>query len=219
MTYFGEDVMKKTVILNENIHGIKIIREDYVRRSKVCVRSRDGYHIHTYRFNNLEKTFDSPYVSWANLDCCNGWYYDKEYLITSVPMGKKLYAGITFSKQDYDEIEKEKYLEVIESLTDEFVTGYEIERNCNFTSYFICRKGTLRDYYNLNEVIDFYKKLGLYLNDNIIQQLTEYFSYELSDFSNEIPFDYVNPRSIAQYIITGLLLGYPLESTCSILGY
>ena len=30
-------------------------------------------------------------------------------------------------------------------------------------------------------------------------------------------FDYANPKNDAQYVITGLLLGYPLESTASCL--
>lgn len=41
------------ILLHENSQGIRIIREDAVKRSKVRVIGRMNNTIRTYRFNNL----------------------------------------------------------------------------------------------------------------------------------------------------------------------
>ena len=59
-------------LLHENSKGVKIIREDYKKRSQVKVFSEykgKRYIHHSYRFNRVWENFDFPFCSWANLEC------------------------------------------------------------------------------------------------------------------------------------------------------
>lgn len=62
-------------------------------RGKVRVLNEMNHTIRTYRFNNLP-FYEHPLLSWANLDCCDGWDHDEEYLLTAVQEGKKPVADI-----------------------------------------------------------------------------------------------------------------------------
>ena len=70
-------------LLHSNTYGIDMVRIDAKKRSKVCVCNKTGKTIRTYRMNNVP-FYEHQYLSWANLDCCNGWAYDDEYLYSAV---------------------------------------------------------------------------------------------------------------------------------------
>lgn len=197
--------MKQT-ILHENSHGVKIIRIDYAKRSKVVVRNgAEGFIHRIYRFNNIPETFNSPYISWSNLDCCNGWIYDKEYLNTAVQQGKKLYAGLWGVHFDEN------------MLPENVIAGDELNSS-HPENTFICRTGKLIDYYELDQVFEFYAKLGYPLSDEVTKQIRELCNHEIFEFRDrKALFNYADAYTDAELITTGLLLGYPLESTCSLL--
>lgn len=185
--------------------GITFERTDYRNRSKVKVSSH-GYNHRTYRFNNVPE-FKSPYISWQNLDCCNGWAYDNTYLKSSVQNGTKLFAQIIHDRE-----------EIFDA-----APGVEIatrphgwlENHCETHLY---RTGCLSDYYDLDAVFEHYSRLGIDLEDGEIDLIRDYCSIELSVFAtDQAPVDYANVESIEDLIVTGLLLGYPLESTASII--
>lgn len=114
-------------ILHENSHGIQMIRVDMKKRSKVTVRNSYGDYMRTYRFNNIQECFKSPYISWANLDCCGGWACDEAYLDTAVQRGLKLYAGRTqFLKREPYLMQyptKDEALAVFESMKQTLPSG------------------------------------------------------------------------------------------------
>ena len=185
--------------------GITFERHDYKNRSKVRVHNH-GYHLRTYRFNNV-KCFESPYISWENLDCCGGWRYDRRYLETAVQNGTKLFAQIVHPT--------DKQIEIPDGIGSRSRRHKWIPNCCNTE---IFRKGCLSDYYDIDAVLDHYNKLGIGLTTEEEAVIREYCSLELSVFSTEAaPFDHVNVNNIESLIVTGLLLGYPLESTASII--
>lgn len=52
------------VILHQNSRGVKMIREDFKKRSQVKVVSEykgKRYCLRTYRFDFIQETFDSPF--------------------------------------------------------------------------------------------------------------------------------------------------------------
>lgn len=195
-------------VLFINPRGIIFERTDYTKRSKVSVHNPDGYNHRIYRFNNVE-CFESPYISWENLDQCGGWGTDDTYLNTAVQKGTKLFAQIVHGK---DESFEESDNVVV--ITDPTPRGY-------FKSYYwthICRKGCLADYYDLDAVFAHYSRLGIVISDSEKALIREYCNIELSTFATEdAPFEYWNTCLDAELVVTGLLLGYPLESTASIL--
>lgn len=219
-------------LLHQNVFGIKMVREDYKKRSQVKVFSETGgkrFVLRAYRFNLIPDRYDSPFISWANLDRCGGWSSDDNYLDTAVQEGKKLYAGRNQAlKTSFfpDNPSKDKALQQFQELIDSFpnsvVGGIETLLNIeNFLYTYICREGRIADYIDIDSVFEFYNKLGLPFPQHVVDQVKTWCNIEIKDFGGEnAPFRYFNPYMPEEFITTGLLLGYPLESTASILcGY
>lgn len=219
-------------LLHQNTFGIKIVREDYKKRSQVKVFSETGGKriVHrAYRFNLIPDRFDSPFISWANLDRCGGWLCDDSYLDTAVQEGKKLYAARKqVLKTSYfpDKPSKDEALQQFQKLIDSFPDGVTggidtMFNQENFLFTFICRKGRIADYFDIDNVFEFYSKLGFRLPQNVVDKVKTWCNIEIKDFGGEqAPFHYSNPYTPEEFITTGLLLGYPLESTASIIcGY
>jgi hypothetical protein len=197
------------MILLETNKGVTFERTDYVNRSKVTVRSRNNtISLMTYRFDNIKKTYTSPYISWENLNCCGGWAYDETYLHTAVHEGKKLCAGVNIKSADKIDTNDPK--------TNFYKNRYCLE---------IARKGCLKNYYDMDAILYIY---GLHsvsdkyesLCHTNFMRLVKLFSTEMIELMkdhNEYGFSYSSPASIEDLIITGLLLGYPIESTISII--
>lgn len=193
-------------VLFTNPLGFTFERTDYKNRSKVKVSNR-GYNLRTYRFNNVE-CFESPYISWQNLDQCNGWATDESYLYTAVQNGTKLFAGIVHLEGQSFECSDDV---VVITKKHRWLEGY--------CETHICRKGTLSDYYDLAAVVAHYERLGItpYL-DETPNLIGWFLSVDISVFAtDEAPFEYWNAKTLEELIFTGLLLGYPLESTASII--
>lgn len=185
--------------------GIAFERTDYKKRSKVRVHN-NGYHLITYRFNNVPE-FESPWISWANLDQCGGWATKDEYLRTAVQNGTKLVAGIVHRADENIEVTVDV---IVDSRDHGWLDGYKLTH--------VSRTGCLYDYYDIESVLAHYGRLGIVLTVEELHQIDEYCRIKLSEFGTEkAPFDYVNASTTVELIVTGLLLGYPLESTASIL--
>lgn len=216
-------------LLHQNSIGISIIRTDLKRRSHVKVISHHNgsdYTHRTYRFNNIPDRYFSIYMSWANLDCCGGWSFDEEYLRHAVQNEKKLYADISISLKDRYFPDAPTTPEAIASLyqlqdtlPDTLCAGIDnrISNNKHLNIY-ICRRGAIKDFFSLNIVFLFYQKLGIHLSDQTKDEVSRYCVIEISDFSSSAaPYVYYDSSSPAELITTGLLLGYPIESTASLL--
>ena len=204
----------KTVVL-ESDKGVRFERTDYKNRSRVAVRSGKYFH-RDYRFNNTNGvSFDSPYVSWDNLNCCGGWHYNEQYLMSAVQENRKICAGISFESAEemttyIDEIDKERYDYLDKSWDNGPYRFHLID---------LVRKGSLSDYYKLEGIINFYELLGLsweYVDMDRFNELFNANLFDLIDGSKNYEYGSIC-KTLAEDIITGLLLGYPLESTVGII--
>lgn len=225
-------MVSEQVVLNENSYGIRMIRTDKVRRSKVDVVSENGYRHMTYRMNNVP-FYKHSLLSWKNLDYCGGWgAKDEEYLYTAVQKDHKLMALITVPLYEVDCPETENNLRVI--VGDELKTmcpdlddaheGWRIasvSRDyygtvCNVQ---ILRRGCFADFFDVKEIVEAYHRQSF---DRVKREdLEPYFHVELSELfpNEEIPVTSSNDYDVRS-ILTGLALGYPIESTASLLnGY
>jgi hypothetical protein len=193
--------------------GIVFVRADTAQTSKVTVKNETGRFIHRiYRFPNIPNTLQSPFISWANLNCCNGWKYDEKYLLTAVQDGKKLCAGTTFNSES----EATAYL--VSQSAEYLYFRRPVIRNGPIRWYNVdlTRQGCIGDYIDIAAVRELYPALGIErLDFGKISELAAAPMLHLLD--GTIPFDYGNPKSAEEYVVTGLLLGYPLESTAALL--
>jgi hypothetical protein len=209
----GERMKTAYKIFGGDGSGVVFVRTDTAKTSKVTVKNEAGRFVHhTYRFPNVPNTLQSPFISWANLNCCNGWRYDEGYLFTAVQDGKKLCAGITFNSET-------KVTAYLESLSDEYLYFRRpVIRNGPYSWYNvdITRKGSINSYIDIAAVCELYRALGVErLDFEKINELAAAPTLHLLD--GTIPFDYGNPKSAEEYAVTGLLLGYPVESTAALL--
>ena len=86
-------------LLFQSSLGIQFNKEVSKRLCTVKVQTKTGkraYTLRRYTYPNVGLSVASPFLSWENLNCCNGWAYDESYLLTAVQEGKKLYAGTLF---------------------------------------------------------------------------------------------------------------------------
>lgn len=191
---------KNQTLLHENSKGIKIVREDYKNRSKVCVLGFSGTAIRIYRFNNVPE-YKHPYLSWENLDHCGGWTTDDTYLLSAVQNKKKPAAQYCYGYDSVPNINSTKGVEVFVKYIYNWV--------------FITRTCSLKDLFDIDSIIDAYEKHDIILNK---EKLMPYMEKPIMDLMKENFF--LNPKNGTEIVITGLMLGYPIESTASILcGY
>ena len=184
-----------TTVLHENSKGITMTREDKVKRSCVKVASH-GCTFRTYRFNNIP-FYEHPLLSGANLDCCNGWVYDKDYLLTAVQEGKKPVADIF--RTDLPDSIPSPSIDV----------WYDPEQKNHMI---IARHGCLADFFDLDEIVEAYRKQDVKIDIAALESYTHTPLITLFQYNF-----WVNPRNVAEWVIAGLGLGYPIESTASIL--
>ncbi len=221
--------MNETLLYTSN-YGIKFLRFDYKKRSKVCVYSYDNngnhYNLRTYRMNNVP-FYNHPYLSWENLNCCNGWSYDESYLYTAVQNNKKLIAQATFDINSPSEDPKpamQKFQQIVPNLDKTKVNvviemghTYGPNNNGGLWHTIIIRRGCLADFFNLSEIKAEYAKHDFYFSDELEKELAELFKVELTDLYKERSEHFYRLQSVLDCIITGLCFGYPLESTVDII--
>ena len=192
------------------------------KKCKVVVKhkNRSGV-LMTYRFKDVPG-LDSPYLSWENLNCCGGWAFDSSYLYTAVQRGKKLVSGFsfTFSNEDDERFATEKISALKNELPSDCILGNENPhetKNGPYTSHhhFICKIGALTDYINMDDVFATYTRLGIVIGDDMANHIKELCSgNSLETFASlSAPVNYANTPTALDLIISGLLLGYPIEST------
>ena len=189
--------MKNLTVLHENSKGIRIVREDYKIRSKVSVIGFDGTSIRTYRFNNVPE-YKHPYLSWENLDHCGGWATDDSYLLSAVHAGKKPAAQYYYGYDSVPEMKESMGVEVFVKHISDWV--------------FIARTCSVKDLFDLDDIINAYMAQDIYLDR---EKLIPYMSRPIMDLMKEE--FWIDPETIYEMVITGLMLGYPIESTASIL--
>lgn len=201
-------------------------RRDLRERFELDRNDPDALDIRTYRFNRTEQAIDIPYCSWANLDCCGGWSCDEEYLDSAVQKGLKLFAGrVTSLKGQYtpNNPTVDEALREFEMLKNSLPSGVladvetpAVDNGCLYT--FICRTGCISDHIDLATVFESYDKLGCHLSEDDKKEITRLCGIEMCQYGkDQAPFSYVHAAGVVQLVVTGLLLGYPIESTVSII--
>lgn len=162
-------------------------------------------------FSEKAEQYQSPYLSWYNLICCSNNYGPipvVDYMNHAVQNGKKLAATI------YPE-SAQAYMQILAEVGDDYYCYPYHTREYNYLLY-ISKKGTLADYFDLERVMQVYEACEVSLDRAKMQ---DYFSRELSWFGNEelCPIQLHDCIGEEELAVTGLLLGYPIESTIALI--
>ena len=129
-------------------------------------------------------------------------------------MNQAVQAGKKTAATVYLEPNSEKARELVKALPGDCdALPYEQ------TMLYVFHKGRLQDFFNYEKIKSLYMNHGaLVVNWDIVEEL---FKKELSFFGDEqsCGFSLQSGGTIEQRIITGLVLGYPVESTISFLWF
>lgn len=157
-----------------------------------------------------------PYLHWENLVFYDEkWEESDAYLHTA--LDNKLKLCVSIITKDKERVEKE-------------LQGYNPKVICEEEGLYqivACREGCLADYFDVDEIIDWYEEHGIY-----VYNLEKYFYINMHDlmtgkyiegdtnFRFTVAFtknDFVWQYGRTGFIVIGLLLGYPLEATYNLL--
>lgn len=163
-------------------------------------------------FPVIAEKIKSPYLSWYNLICCSNNYGPipvVDYMNTAVQNGKKLAATVYPNTM-------EDYMQMIADLgAEEYYCCPYHPIEYQYMLY-VSRKGTLADYFDYEQIKAVYQECGVELEWSKIK---DYFAKELNYFAKEDICDIQlhNGASPEDLMITGLLFGYPVESTIALI--
>lgn len=182
--------------------GVRFIAE----RTK---RGGDPEVIAEIWYRSILPEYQSPFLSWKNLIFCSNNYgsppaYD--YMDVAVQEGKKTAATV------YHNLESPEAQEIIKALPDD----------CDFrdyskTMFFLFHKGCLADFFDFDRIKAVYDAHGILEID--WDWVAAQFQKPLSYFANEeeCGFSLQSGGRGGIAVVTGLILGYPVESTVAFL--
>ena len=172
------------------------------------------------------KIFEHPFLSWDNLS----YFCDEpdeegldDYLLNhALQEGKKTSISVITKK--------------IEEIKDIFAKEYLIHMiplENGFSRVYVCREGSLADYFNEDALYEYYDKSDVHFNDGVLTILLntpmiDIFSGKI-DFRNNVVYNPIMKMDGSDGIsvtyggaaglISGLLFGYPVESSISMIKY
>ncbi len=167
---------------------------------------------HRIEYKNIGEEYKSRYLSWYNLFFCSNCYHpavDDHYLSTAVQKELKTAAlGLRFSTHTKKGKRFKRHL-------PDFC-------GCSLwgeTSYYVYTKGTLNALFDMEKIRHIYEMHGLgNLDWDKIFEISMLDMADFTDCSNPdicVPF----PITKEQYVLNGLVLGYPVESTIALLNH
>lgn len=179
--------------------------------SKVILKnlSKAPYGICTViTYQNIGETIISPLLSWHNLFFCSGnWGPDPncEYMNYAVQKGLKTTATAHVIRTQYQDM-------CLTLPSDCHAVPYESDEE-NMSMAYVYRDGTLDDLFGFDRVQNVYQLHGI--TDINWHSIEDAFHKPLSFFANSVNCGFFLEGSCGKenLVLTGLLLGYPIEST------
>lgn len=176
-----------------------------------------GHILANYRYPRVNIPFQSEMVRWKNLLFCGGYavngennehIWNNDNLLQAVIEGKKP-IGFLSSNEEYINSIKRKGLP--------FKINEDPIGNENLG---VSQIGTFSNHFDLEALIKSYQILSKIDGYTILDKWEEQKIYHLANqsFSDYLfSYDYLNPKSVYEFVLTGLILGFPIESTYAIL--
>ena len=190
---------------------------------------RNGIILGTFRFPRFRKVFRSPLVNDYNQHLAGGWHWryredgslrgNKEYnnqtIFERLLTGRKPLGGLRF--WDDDKENKKKIVEQLENSNLSFKSTKEEAEEF----FAVSRKGKLGDLFNFDTLLEDYTELDNGSGCGILgphASLERFLGATAGDnLDSYLCFDHLRPVSTFDFIITGLILGYPVENTYALL--
>ena len=207
--------------LHRNEYGVEINRYDYAKRSAIKVQDEKFGTMMTYRINNIP-LYEHKYLSWANLDMCNGWRHNEAHIIENINNGTKVAGSVTVDTKHDDFKEAEAELKKLGLKSKDhayaFFNKWYVQWSGGYWHwiFFVIPETRLADYFDMDEIREAYERQGVAFSDREWRKMNEY----ANEYIKALPYEYMSPQKDIELVTTGLLFGYPIETTASLLlGY
>lgn len=199
-------------------------RRDYKKSSEMLVIN-NGHLLCKYKYPRIVYSFGDSMLSWKNLYFCGGYGVIAEdgkrlgsydLLIEAVIKGLKPIGFIIVKESEVD-----KYIKMaVEGNLEYSINPHHWKNHCEIG---LANRGKIEDYFNFNNLIelyDFYSKALGYeiLSKQDKEWLRDKYKLQLSDFISGFEYSR-SDKSNREDVLTGLLLGYPIESTVACIDY
>lgn len=199
------------------MHGVYEVKQQGMMKKKYFINN--GHKMSVYEYPDIERSFSSPMVNDYNLHLCGGWAWKDidltQEIIDRVITGLKP-VGFTYTTGKRGKewlLEQEGIAQQAGCLTyifnEDKCLGIAYPHKC-------CEIFDLdaleSDYMKYAEVLG-----GDHRFDDVEEALDILSFYNFIDFFEE--FAAGDPTLDREFIIAGLLLGYPIESTVSIIDW
>jgi len=197
-----------------NINDVKYIHTTIINK---------GYEMTTYTYPNINIPFKSKMVNWWNLFYCGGFsitgpneenYSDQKLIIDAV-INKSKPLGFSLIKRN----ELSSMINKVQQYGLCYTTEPHIFGENNIFIN-ISQSLTFGETFNIKNWLESYRLMSCAINSTLLTDNDEKFflslknkplAYWLTDW------DYANPKSNRDLALTGLLLGYPIESTVALM--
>lgn len=204
--------------VNEKGFGMSgFYRRDYKKHCNMLVLE-NGHRLIKYKYPRVSIPFSSQMSRWQNLYFCGGYSLTKEngsetdcdeLLFDAVASRLKPIGFIITDNDSVNKMAAEATSKgLMYSINPHFWQGH--------SELAIANRGRIKDHFDIDRLIQSYRIMENSLRIEILsisdeEHLRDVSEKQLSDFLRD--YDYVNPRNDFECILTGLLLGFPIEST------
>ena len=206
-------------------HGIYIKENKHTLEKSIIL---NGHLMHKYKYPKIYIRFNSPLVNDYNLHLVGGWTWpdiEQEECVYRVLDGQKpMGFYITPEKSKIDELVKIIKTEILlrgENDTNFQYTVKNIEFSKDHKMYEvgISITGLFKEIFNMPALIHDYTaytsyKYLIHYTERIVLWLNQLCNKKIETL---IGVDYANPKTIEELITVGLILGYPIGTTVSLL--
>ncbi len=204
------------------LHGI--FKKDF-KKTEHKMYINNGHLMITYKYPKVKREFSSPMLNDENMHLAGGWNFesksDDKTLLNRV-INKKKPSGFIVEEDisKIKEVQEKANKAGLETKINEEKRNDQTYYELGFT-----QKGTFGDHFDIDALVKDYEKYWNPHNKDFVLPMDDFINTDqlkgLKDkkLSSFLSFDYgKTDKSSEDNIITGLLLGYPIETTVAIGG-
>lgn len=195
-----------------SLHGV--FKRDYIKTKDVLFIN-NGVLMKKYKFPKIKARFNSPMLNFFNLHMCGGWFWPnvnvKKEILRRVIKGLKPMGKIVDKTEEIKKVsDKAEKAGLKYRITSHFWEGHNSIR--------FCKDGKFEKLFDVEALLSDYSEYYFAIFKKTEGEYKTFTSKianrKLSDF---LDFNIGTPDKYSDVIITGLILGYPIWSTVSVL--
>jgi len=180
---------------------------------------------HRYVYPRIVRKFSNPMINMYNLNFVGGWHFNDNnggyiginhvHSVQRVIDGLKPMTWLGVFKCHTNHLDN--FHEAIELAKESGLAVREFERDTNLIGATVCRRGRIDDMFDLSILLEDYAAFAEKDECLFAKISTTINSLRNSNLDDHMDLAQDNDENIKYFVLTGLFLGYPIETTYSII--